>query len=661
MTDILALSAIRLDGGTQPRAAINDAIVEDYAADMRDGAVFPPVVVYHDGKDYWLADGFHRVRAAQRCKLSDIPADVRQGTRRDAVLFSVGANGDHGLRRSNADKRRAVETMLRDEEWRDWSDREIARQCGVSDRFVNGVRAELYPPTANRSQSNTLRRGGDGRVIDTGNIGKSRVGGISDDIPEATDPPSPDDNPVQAALVAGGVPVTRIVTHRDGTFTAGFDPLFDEALNASVAEQQAAQMLLLGWHILEARSGCVADNDQTVRPIIRFCPPNHPAANASAAEPADPANLTPRQHAALDQIFRKGYGSWVKNHFIQNTLRPEVPALIAAGLVELMGQPGQVDTVKSYRLTDAGRALIDPPKPHTNGAHAPAHEPLVVTFRNGVPSNGIVMPPTAVGTAFLPSADPDETADPDAPFVDEEETHSPDESVVPTARQHAVTILTSSATYEHYTPEPYCLAVHDVMGRVNLDPASCEIANRTVRADRYYTINDDGLKQTWRVSDRTSVYLNPPYGKIGNASIVAMWITRLIQAYTSGEIAQAILNVKASTAEQWFKPLWNYPICFVDHRISYDTPTGPSDGTLPGSSVFVYLGHMTERFIEVFTQFGPVVPQVLRAGAIAPAKRSYSPREVAAIRQIRRVPEYLRSPEDQARLAVFVEEYPDVL
>ena len=91
------------------------------------GADFRAHSVFYDGQAYWLADGFHRVRAAQEAGLAGINADVRQGTRRDAVLFSAGANAVHGLRRSNADKRRAVETLLNDEEWRAWSDNEIAR------------------------------------------------------------------------------------------------------------------------------------------------------------------------------------------------------------------------------------------------------------------------------------------------------------------------------------------------------------------------------------------------------------------------------------------------------------------------------------------------------------------------------------------------------
>jgi len=84
----LAISKLRTDGGTQPRSALNMPIVEDYAAAMRAGAKFPAVDVFYDGTDYWLADGFHRCRAAYVAEFAEIAATVHQGTLRDAQWFS---------------------------------------------------------------------------------------------------------------------------------------------------------------------------------------------------------------------------------------------------------------------------------------------------------------------------------------------------------------------------------------------------------------------------------------------------------------------------------------------------------------------------------------------------------------------------------------------
>jgi ParB-like chromosome segregation protein Spo0J len=118
----LGINLIQRDGGTQPRAKIHPLTVVEYAQDLEAGANFPPVVVFDDGTNYWLADGYHRVEAALSIGLTQIVAIVRHGTKREAVLYSVGANAKHGLRRSQADKRRSVMLLLEDEEWSQWSD-----------------------------------------------------------------------------------------------------------------------------------------------------------------------------------------------------------------------------------------------------------------------------------------------------------------------------------------------------------------------------------------------------------------------------------------------------------------------------------------------------------------------------------------------------------
>lgn len=141
--DNLPVDQIKLDEEIQSRAALDYATIAEYANAMRAGDSFPPVTVFFDGSAYWLADGFHRVKAAQAVGLQTIAADIRQGKRRAAVLFSVGANAKHGLRRTNEDKRRSVLTLLNDSEWSRWNDSEIARQTQTSHTFVAKLRAHL--------------------------------------------------------------------------------------------------------------------------------------------------------------------------------------------------------------------------------------------------------------------------------------------------------------------------------------------------------------------------------------------------------------------------------------------------------------------------------------------------------------------------------------
>ena len=144
----------------------------DYAEAMLDGAVFPPVTVFHDGESCWLADGYHRFGAAQVVERDEISAEVREGSKRDAILFAVGANAEHGWRRSNGDKRQAVLTLLFDEEWSFWSDREIAQRCRVHHKLVGKLRSNLTGESA--SENRTYRtKHGSVATMNTANIGKS--------------------------------------------------------------------------------------------------------------------------------------------------------------------------------------------------------------------------------------------------------------------------------------------------------------------------------------------------------------------------------------------------------------------------------------------------------------------------------------------------------
>lgn len=175
----IQIADIRTDGGTQMRAAIDKSVVREYANLMADGHVFPPIVVYHDGTNYWLADGFHRLRAWELYHqdkgkpVESIACDVKSGDRRRAILHAVKANAEHGLRRTNADKRRAVETLLMDDEWRRWSDREVARACGVSHATVGAIRKRLEG--TGQIVQLTGRQTADGRVMEISGIGAANV------------------------------------------------------------------------------------------------------------------------------------------------------------------------------------------------------------------------------------------------------------------------------------------------------------------------------------------------------------------------------------------------------------------------------------------------------------------------------------------------------
>lgn len=196
----MKLAGIRIDGGTQSRVEINQMAVADYAEALTEGAKLPAVIVFFDGVDHWLADGFHRYHAHRKIDAREIDAEVRQGTQRDAVLFSVGANATHGLRRSNADKRKAVETLLADAEWATWSDREIGRRAGVHHKTVSEYRASLADSASEPSAERTYTtKHGTVAKMDTSGIGKQAAAPV--DPPAEPPAPAPSTPPAPPAVV----------------------------------------------------------------------------------------------------------------------------------------------------------------------------------------------------------------------------------------------------------------------------------------------------------------------------------------------------------------------------------------------------------------------------------------------------------------------------
>ena len=168
-------------------------------------------------------------------------------------------------------------------------------------------------------------------------------------------------------------------------------------------------------------------------------------------------------------------------------------------------------------------------------------------------------------------------------------------------RDHIRRALTSSASVEWYTPPKYVDAARRALGgTIDLDPASCAQANLTVGATRYYTAEHDGLRHDWH----GHIFMNPPY-----SGLAGDFVAHLLNQYRSGNVIEAVVLLNGNATDtQWFRPLFDWPICFAG-RLQFISPDGPGTQATHGS-VFVYVGSDVDRFVEVFGAFGPVVRDI---------------------------------------------------
>ena len=141
------LGVLVLDQKLQSRVEIDETAVSEYAEAIEAGDEFPPVLAFFDGIHYYLTDGYHRYHAHKRAGKASIKAEVVNGTFRDAIFHATSVNSKHGMRRSHADKRKAVMTLLEDFEWEGMSSLQIANHCGVSVSFVSNLRNSMGKQT----------------------------------------------------------------------------------------------------------------------------------------------------------------------------------------------------------------------------------------------------------------------------------------------------------------------------------------------------------------------------------------------------------------------------------------------------------------------------------------------------------------------------------
>ena len=141
----LSVDVINITGGTQSRLKIKEDYVEEIYEKMKDGVDYDAVTIFFDGKEYWLADGFHRYHATRKLGRASIKCKITNGLLRDAILYSKVANNLHGLPPTLQDKINNAIEMIGDVEWGGWSNREIGRICDVSHVTIAKLRIGKVP------------------------------------------------------------------------------------------------------------------------------------------------------------------------------------------------------------------------------------------------------------------------------------------------------------------------------------------------------------------------------------------------------------------------------------------------------------------------------------------------------------------------------------
>jgi ParB family chromosome partitioning protein len=171
--------------------------------------------------------------------------------------------------------------------------------------------------------------------------------------------------------------------------------------------------------------------------------------------------------------------------------------------------------------------------------------------------------------------------------------------------QFTIPVSHQSGSSEWWTPPLYADKAREVMGRIDLDPASCAGANENIRATQFYDISTNGLVQIWF----GCIWMNPPYTRSG---IQGKFVQKLMDEYKADRVEQAIVLLNAnSIASTWFTPLHDFPMCIKrSPRIEFIPAIERQieDPKHPGNdNVFVYLGPNIDRFVKIFEAVGPVL------------------------------------------------------
>lgn len=211
----MKIADIDMDNAIQTRVAIDEEVVEEYAQLMRQKVKFPPIAGIRDeGGVLWVTDGIHRLKAASKAGLTEIDIEIQEGDRFEAVMHALRANSRHGIRRTNADKRKAVEIALK--EFPKWSGRVLAKLCGVANQLVSTMRREMEEGGEVCESHTSKLKGQDGKSYPARTRKRPPVTGT----PEPTAPAEASTSPAEQGAGVGRQPTTSPVASTGAASTS---------------------------------------------------------------------------------------------------------------------------------------------------------------------------------------------------------------------------------------------------------------------------------------------------------------------------------------------------------------------------------------------------------------------------------------------------------
>ena len=171
---------------------------------------------------------------------------------------------------------------------------------------------------------------------------------------------------------------------------------------------------------------------------------------------------------------------------------------------------------------------------------------------------------------------------------------------------HKPHVAHNSGENEWYTPAWIIEAARTAMGSIDCDPASSSTANQTVKAETFFTAEDDGLGNRWD----GNVWLNPPYSK----ELIGRFVEGVIERYHAGEVRQACVLVNNATETLWGQALIeaSAAVCFLNSRVKFLRPDGSTGAPLQGQMVCYLTALDVAAFIEAFSAYGKVMCHAAR-------------------------------------------------